>query len=387
LNAIMADNLNGNDGHARNRVSSSLNGDVRTLKVERALAELRRGRAIHIQGSGPGMLVTALETTTPEYVDRLVALKAGPVLLAITGQRALALGLAGSPEQPWVLHPAQPVQFAELAAVAGLAPRPAMTAIDLDSLAVAPCNPEVVAGLQLAKHGRLMPALCTVAVDRASISDDILAITTADIDYFERPRVDDLEWVSDARVPLSGHEDCRLVLFRDARDGTEHVAVLVGQIDVTEPVPVRVHSACLTGDLLGSLRCDCGDQLRNAVDQLGAAGGGILLYLAQEGRGIGLANKLRAYHLQDGGLDTLDADQALGFRSDERSFAVAALMLQKLGVTRIQLLTNNPSKFRQLQDAGIEVVARQSLTGAVNEHNARYIKAKLERAGHLPGDA
>ncbi|MEQ1581991.1 MAG: GTP cyclohydrolase II [Steroidobacteraceae bacterium] len=383
----MADNLNRNDGHSRNRVSPSLNGDVRTLKVERALAELRRGRAIHIQGAKAGMLVTALETTTPEYVERLVNLKAGPVLLAITGQRAVALGLAGSPEQHWVLHPAQPVQFAELAAVAGLAPRPAMAAIDLDSLEVAPCNPEVAAGLQLAKHGRLMPALCTVAIDRSAISDDVIAITTADIDYFEKPRVDDLEWVSDARVPLSGHENCRLVLFRDVRDGTEHVAVLVGHIDKTEPVPVRVHSACLTGDLLGSLRCDCGDQLRNAVDQLGAAGGGILLYLAQEGRGIGLANKLRAYHLQDGGLDTLDADQALGFRSDERSFAVAALMLHKLGVNRIQLLTNNPSKFRQLQDAGIEVVARQSLTGAVNEHNARYIKAKLERAGHLPGDA
>jgi len=383
----MADNSNRSERLARNRIPRTLNGDVRTLKVERALAELRRGRAIHIQGKEAGMLVTALETTTPEYIERLVELDAGPVLLAITGQRAVALGLAESSEQPWVLHPAQPVQFAELAAVAGLAPRPAMTAIDLDSVAVAPCSPEVVAGLNLAKHGRLMPAICTVAVERMAAGDDILSVTIEDIDYFQRPRVEDLEWVSDARVPLSGHENCRLVLFRDVRDGTEHVAVLVGEIDKLEPVPVRVHSACLTGDLLGSLRCDCGDQLRNAVDQLGAAGSGILLYLAQEGRGIGLANKLRAYHLQDGGLDTLDADQALGFRSDERSFAVAALMLHKLGVNRIQLLTNNPSKFQQLQDAGIEVVARQSLTGAVNEHNARYIKAKLERAGHLPGDA
>jgi GTP cyclohydrolase II len=383
----MADNLNRTDGLARNRVVPSLNGDVRTLKVERALAELRRGRAIHVQGGGSGVLLAALETTTPDYLDRLASFGAGPLLLAITGQRAVALGLATSPDAAWLLRPAGPVQYAELAAVAGLAPRPAMTPIDLDSVKVAPCPPEVLAGLQLAKHGRLMPALCTVAIDRGAITDDILSITTADIDYFDKPRVHDLEWVSDARVPLSGHEDCRLVLFRDVRDGTEHVAVLVGTIDKTEPVPVRVHSACLTGDLLGSLRCDCGDQLRNAVDQLGAAGGGILLYLAQEGRGIGLANKLRAYHLQDGGLDTLDADQALGFRSDERSFAVAAMMLQKLGVNRIQILTNNPSKFRQLQDAGIEVVARQSLTGAINEHNARYIKAKLERAGHLPGDA
>ncbi len=383
----MADNSNGNDHPASARRSQALNGDVRTLKVERALTELRRGRAIYVQGPDSGMLITALETATPDHIERLVRMGEGPVRLAITGQRAMALGLAESPDRPWVLHPAQPVQFAELAAVAGLAPRPAMTPIDLDALAMVPCSPEVAAGLKLAKHARLMPAICTVATNRSALTDEILKVTTEDVEYFEKPRVEDLDWVSDARVPLSGHENCRLVLFRDARDGTEHVAVLVGDIDKSEAVPVRVHSACLTGDLLGSLRCDCGDQLRTAVDQLGSAGGGILLYLAQEGRGIGLANKLRAYRLQDGGLDTLDADQALGFRSDERSFVVAALMLQKLGVTRIQLLTNNPTKFRQLQEAGIEVVARHSISGAVNEHNARYIKAKMERAGHLPGDA
>ncbi len=385
MNGMMADKINGN-GHPGDAVDY-LNGDVRTLQVERALMELRRGRAIFVQGPASGMLMSALETATPALVERLVRMKAGPVRLAITGQRAMALGLADAPDQSWVLRPAQPVQFAELAAVAGLAPRPAMAAIDLDAIAAAPCSPVVEAGLKLAKHARLMPAICTVDIERSKLSDDVLIVATEDVEHFEKPRVEDLDWVSDARVPLSGHENCRLVLFRDARDGTEHVAVLVGDFDKSEPVPVRVHSACLTGDLLGSLRCDCGDQLRNAVDQLGAAGGGILLYLAQEGRGIGLANKLRAYHLQDGGLDTLDADQALGFRSDERTFVVAALMLRKLGVNRIQLLTNNPTKFRQLQDAGIEVVGRVSLGGAINEHNARYIKAKQERAGHLPVDS
>jgi len=148
-------------------------------------------------------------------------------------------------------------------------------------------------------------------------------------------------------------------------------------------VLVRLHSACLTGDLLGSLRCDCGDQLRGAVDQLAAVGGGVLLYLAQEGRGIGLANKLRAYQLQDTGLDTIEADRHLGFNADERSYAAAASMLRQLGKTRIQLLTNNQEKIDALQAAGIDVVSGQRLIGAVNRHNVRYIRAKRERAGHL----
>jgi GTP cyclohydrolase II len=192
-----------------------------------------------------------------------------------------------------------------------------------------------------------------------------------------------LQWVSDARVPLAGHEDCRFVLFRDSRDGSEHVAVLIGTPDSATAVPVRLHSACLTGDLLGSLRCDCGDQLRTAVEDLAAAGGGLLLYLAQEGRGIGLANKLRAYRLQDAGLDTIDADHHLGFEADERSYAVAAGMLRALGMLRIRLLTNNPQKIGSLREAGIEVVDSQLLLGGVNEYNVRYLRAKRERAGHL----
>jgi GTP cyclohydrolase II len=199
-----------------------------------------------------------------------------------------------------------------------------------------------------------------------------------------------VEIVSEARVPLAGHENCRLVLFRDVRDASEHVAVLIGdaaaQRDAGAAVSVRMHSACLTGDLLGSLRCDCGDQLRGAVDQLAAVGGGVLLYLAQEGRGIGLANKLRAYRLQDAGLDTIDADQHLGFRDDERSYGVAAAMLQQLGFQRIRLLTNNPAKLAALTQAGIEIASGERVIGAVNRHNVRYLQAKRERAGHLVPD-
>jgi GTP cyclohydrolase II len=147
-----------------------------------------------------------------------------------------------------------------------------------------------------------------------------------------------------------------------------------------------MHSSCLTGDLLGSLRCDCGDQLRRAVQQLSGEGGGVLLYLSQEGRGIGLASKLRAYRLQDAGLDTLDANNHLGFEADERSFDMAAQMLRAIGVPRIRLLTSNPWKVKALRAAGIDVVAQEPLHGRVNRHNARYIQVKQERAGHLPRD-
>jgi GTP cyclohydrolase II len=152
-------------------------------------------------------------------------------------------------------------------------------------------------------------------------------------------------------------------------------------------VPVRAHSSCFTGDLLGSLRCDCGEQLQTAVKRLHEAGGGVLLYLAQEGRGIGLANKLRAYKLQDEGLDTVDADRHLGFSADERSYAIAAAMLKSLGYTRIRLLTNSPHKVRELRARGIDVAEIESLLAEPNAHNERYIRTKRDRAGHLiPAD-
>ena len=192
--------------------------------------------------------------------------------------------------------------------------------------------------------------------------------------------------VGEARVPLLDSEDARFVAFRPADGGQEHLAVMVGDPDKREPVLVRVHCACMTGDLFGSLRCDCGDQLRTALSELAADGGGVLLYLAQEGRGIGLVNKLRAYALQDSGLDTLDANVNLGFLADERSYESAAAMLRQLGITRVRLLTNNPAKLRGLAACGIEVTARVPLVVLSNPHNVHYMATKARRAGHfIPG--
>ena len=186
---------------------------------------------------------------------------------------------------------------------------------------------------------------------------------------------------SEASVPLVSGSAARFVVFRDAL-GVDQVAIIIGKPNFAEPVPVRLHSACLTGDVFGSQRCDCGDQLRLAMTRLESLGGGIILYLAQEGRGIGLANKMRAYRLQDAGLDTRDANTMLGFEDDERDYAIAATMLRTLNCTRIVLLTNNPAKLDGLKKGGIEILARIPLETPVNSHNRRYLTTKAVRSGH-----
>jgi GTP cyclohydrolase II len=165
--------------------------------------------------------------------------------------------------------------------------------------------------------------------------------------------------------------------------GEEHVAIVIGEPDTTKPVLVRLHSQCLTGDLLGSLRCDCGDQLRGAIQAIADNGGGVLVYLAQEGRDIGLINKLRAYALQDLGVDTVDANEMLGFEADERVYAPAVEILRQLGIDSVRLLTNNPDKMKQLAAAGVNVVDRVSHVFPSNQHNASYLRTKADKTGHL----
>jgi GTP cyclohydrolase II len=192
-----------------------------------------------------------------------------------------------------------------------------------------------------------------------------------------------IERVAEARVPLADAEDARLIAFRPSDGGVEHLAIVIGRPDPAGPVLARLHSECFTGDLLASLRCDCGEQLRGAIAAISAAGGGVLLYLAQEGRGIGLVNKLRAYQLQDAGFDTLDANEQLGFDADERVYLPAAQMLRRLGFGAIRLLTNNPEKMAALERYGIRVVERVPHVFAANGHNERYLRTKAVRSGHL----
>jgi GTP cyclohydrolase II len=248
-----------------------------------------------------------------------------------------------------------------------------------------------VGGLTLARLGGLLPAVVSAPADAASMPvlrtmldrGAVLAVTTAHIEAMAADARVDLVYVSDGSVPLEHAEDARFMCFREANSLLEHVAIVIGNRDCwPDPLPVRLHSACLTGDLFGSLRCDCGEQLRRSLRIFAESGGGILLYLAQEGRGIGLGNKLRAYLLQQEGLDTIDADGTLGFGADERRYDAAVEILRYLRIERIRLLTNNPDKVQALRDGGIRVMGRQPLYGTLNRHNVQYVTAKVNRAGH-----
>lgn len=186
-----------------------------------------------------------------------------------------------------------------------------------------------------------------------------------------------------ARLPTQAAPDAWLHAFRPLDGGPDHLALVIGDPPKDQPVLARLHSECFTGDLLGSLRCDCGEQLQGAVQAIENAGGGLLLYLAQEGRGIGLANKLRAYQLQDQGFDTLEANERLGFDADERLFAPAAAMLKALGYACVRLMTNNPDKVAGLAAEGITVTERVPHAFPSNAHNEAYLAAKKKKSGHF----
>jgi len=361
-----------------------------TASVERAVAELRRGAPVAIRADGRGTVAMAAEGLTDARLDRFIRLVGGSPTLVVTARRAFRLGLGGDGEGAVRVAPAggpSASALLELAdPLAGAAIRPTVVAAtvarpgDGDSAAVA-----------LAKLARLLPAAITAPaggrggreLEEWARREDLLLVDAAAITAYPATTATRLVQVGDAAVPLAGAEATRMVAFRPVDGGLEHVAILVGQPDGSAPVLTRLHSECFTGDLLGSLRCDCGDQLRGAVRAIGEAGSGVLLYLAQEGRGIGLVNKLRAYQLQDAGLDTVDANLQLGFDPDERIYLVAAEMLRQLGFTRVRLMTNNPHKVTALGECGIEVVERVPHVFPETEHNARYLRTKAARSGHL----
>jgi GTP cyclohydrolase II len=356
-------------------LDSVLFGDKAHTDADRACAEFRSGRPILITTSRETLLVLPVEGLSAERLAAFTRLAAPSRLqLAITSRRARALGLDTS--EPVALTLSNDVSAdAVLSLVADITTD---SAIDY-----ATAGRAATAAVDLAKLALGLPAVLTAPVPARPASSDI-AIVTIDataVTNFRRTALRSLRISAETDMPLHGGMDARFVVFSDAIGGAS-AAVIIGKPDLSRPVLVRLHSACLTGDVFGSRRCDCGDQLRLSLKQLNEAGGGIVLYLAQEGRGLGLANKIRAYKLQDAGLDTVDANTTLGFDDDERDYAVAARMLELLGCTRVRLLTNNPAKVDGLTDNGIEISGRLPLVTAVHADNRRYLSAKATRAGH-----
>ena len=348
-------------------------------RAARAIDALRRGWPIKLVGEHGALTLLLIESATTQALADFDPTASAPILLS--GARAATLKLinqreAGDPESPVLIARERWIRtnvdaFAIADPVSDLmtpfkGPFRALHLVASDAASAA---------LALARIAGLLPAYYVGAEDAAVETE----LAVADIAAFVDPAR--LSIAARARLPVEARVDAEIIAFRSADDPREHVALVVGQPDGSPPV-VRLHSECLTGDVLGSLKCDCGPQLHAALHLIAGASWGVLLYLRQEGRGIGLINKLRAYELQDQGFDTVDANVRLGFAIDARDFGVAAAMLKLLGIGAVQLLTNNPAKVAGLEAQGISVTERLGLSLPSNPFNERYLATKRDRTGH-----
>ena len=365
-----------------NTAEASL-GTPRTRAVHRAIAEARRGVPVVLAAPHP-LIIAPAETVGAEGLRLIDLLSNGQAVLLLAPSRAAAvLKQPVSDTSPVIaLKLARPLIDA---ATLKRAADPTLEQI-LPEFETVPAPEAAQAALSLGKLARLLPAMVVAPVKPGWASlpagADLLTVPAGDLLAYPSELAASLTKVAEVAVPLDTARDAKLVAFRALDQGIEHLAILVGD-PAAQPVPlVRIHSECFTGDLLGSLRCDCGPQLQGAIARMATEGAGTVLYLSQEGRGIGLINKLRAYTLQDTGLDTVDANQALGWQADERNFHIAAAMLRALGIQKIRLLTNNPDKVAALEACGIEIVERVPHAFEPNGVNDSYLATKAQRFGH-----
>jgi GTP cyclohydrolase II len=355
------------------------------IRVERAISEMRSARPVVISYEGKMYVVMSAECFDQTHVSLFESFidcsaeitKSASAYVALTASRLKRLGIKERTQSGIVaLAEFDLERITHLALrVEGTIDAPVHSATRADE-----------ASLMLAHLSQLIPAVvCTCVEDDVSQSvlQDLLSVDAGDIFTFARETSRHVTLISRAPVPLEGAPHTEFVVFRGGEGLRDQVAIVVGKPDLNAGVHVRMHSACLTGDLFGSLKCDCGDQLRGSVRFMAENGGGILLYLDQEGRGNGIANKMRAYALQAKGWDTYDADEVFGMGMDQRSFAFAANMLKALGVSQVRLMTNNPIKIAALEDAGLTLLDNQRVLGRLTHENVSYLASKRERAGHL----
>ncbi len=352
-------------------------------RLTRARADLRMGVPVVLCGTDGAALVAAVETLD---AARLADLRGfGAPVLAITERRATTLKARAYDGDLARIVPPVDADIGWLRAVAD-------PADDLRTPMKGPLQslrdgaPDLArAALGLAKTAHLLPAALLVPVRDALTLAGTHGLTLLVLDQIAPAlaALPPMDEVVSARVPLVASSAGRVHIFRPDDGGEEHYAIEIGRPDRSKPVLARLHSACFTGDVLGSLKCDCGPQLRAALAQMGQEGAGVLLYLNQEGRGIGLANKMRAYSLQDQGFDTVEANHRLGFEDDERDFRLGAEILRKLGFASVRLLTNNPKKLAMMESCGLHVVERVPLQVGETAENRAYLATKATKSGHL----
>jgi 3,4-dihydroxy 2-butanone 4-phosphate synthase/GTP cyclohydrolase II len=398
-------------------------GDGVFVSVGTAAEEFRRGRFVIIvddeDRENEGDLVIAAEKVTADAINVMAMHARGLICLALTAERCDELKLP-----PMVEHNTSPHQTAFCVSIearnrttTGISAADravtVLTAIDPATRPEDLVRPghtfplrarnggvlkragHTEASVDLARIAGLYPAavICEVMdadgsmarlprLEQVAREHGIHVITVRDLIAYRMGTERLVEQVASPLLPTR-YGDFRLYVFRSKVTSEEHIALVTGDVSTGEPVLVRVHSQCLTGDVFGSARCDCGAQLETALERIAAEKRGVLLYLLQEGRGIGLANKLRAYELQDAGADTVEANQRLGFRADQREYGVGAQILRELGVRQMRLMTNNPAKYVALGGYGLEIVERVPLEVPPTEHTRKYLEAKKHKMGHL----
>lgn len=352
-------------------------------RLARARADLRIGLPVVLSAGGAGVAIAAVEALSG---DRLAGFRAAGVpVLAITSRRAETLKaraydediarirIPGDADLDWVRAVADPAD--DLASP--------MKGPFLSERGGDAALPRLA--IRLAKAAHLLPAAIFVEVPDAAAFAEERDLTCLDAQEIAplMEAASPLHEVVSGRVPLAAAKAGRVHVFRPEDGGEEHYVVEIGRPGRDRPVLARLHSACFTGDILGSLKCDCGPQLRGALELMGQEGAGVLLYLNQEGRGIGLANKMRAYSLQDQGFDTVEANHRIGFEDDERDFRIGAMILREMGFTSVRLLTNNPAKVRMMEANGIAVAERVPLKVGLNPMNEAYLDVKAKKSGHI----
>ncbi len=357
-------------------------GDARERAVLRAAHDLRCGWPVRmVAGDAAAVLLAAELAADAERAHVGQALGGREPWLVTSVRRARALGLP-APAGRWGVFALPEASWHRLF---DLDPAPG----DLVGTAIAsPPLPQPLAeaAVELCRIGELLP-MVALWIETPDDAADVARLELGQVDaaaaMAHRGRVDGvLEPAVGVPLPLADAPNTRVLAFRQPGAPAAHLAFLVGDVEAEAAPLCRLHSACFTGDVLGSLRCDCGEQLRGALRRMHEEGAGVLLYLAHEGRGIGLVNKLRAYRLQDEGVDTVDANHILGFAGDERDYAAAAAMLRLLGIDKVRLLSNNPEKATALEAKGVAVVERLSHAFPANTHNRRYLATTAARSGH-----